>query len=492
MAKRTFFIVLLVVLVLTGCYFLPPFSIMGYEFRQVNLVSDVIADTISIPVSKPVKKDTVPTYTYYQDSVPSGMIPIEDFRDSLGIHREMDHFYEALRQSKQRVVRIAYFGDSFIEGDILTAHIRELLQSRFGGCGVGFIDIKSQIAGFRTTVTEFSSGWTEYNAVNQGAHGFNSRLQGINSRYYIPSSMAYIDVKCQNRVFPGHLDTVQIATVYFTPEVGLEMNCSVNQQPQEPFYSYSAITDSIDSIGPRIEAQSVRDSISRIRVTVNGKGRFYGIALEGEQGIVLDNFSMRGSSGWQLGMIPEETLLKFAHIRHYDLIILHYGLNVASPSTHNYTSYCNHFKTAIENFKRAFPDTSLLLFSISNRDKRGPDGQFQTMDGVEELVEAQHNMAKETGIAFWNLQQGMGGSGSMERLQKEGCANKDYTHINFKGGEVIGKIFYDVLMNGKMNYNRRVKQNPHQYKTQKPKQAAKSLHHLDSVHKNKNEHEPHI
>jgi hypothetical protein len=221
---------------------------------------------------------------------------------------------------------------------------------------------------------------------------------------------------------------------------------------------------SIDSIGPRIEAQSVFGDIGRIRVTVNGKGRFYGIALEGKQGIVLDNFSMRGSSGWHLGKIPVETLEKFEKIRHYDLIIMHYGLNVATPSTHHYTSYCNHFRSAIENFKKAFPDTSLLLFSISNRDKRGPDGQFQTMDGVVELVEAQRNMAKETGIAFWNLQQGMGGSGSMERLQKEGCANRDYTHINFKGGEVIGKIFFDVLMNGKMNYDLRVKQNPYQYK----------------------------
>ena len=182
MAKRTFFIVLLVVLVLTGCYFLPPFSIMGYDFRQVNLLSDVMLDTISKQIVTPKVKDTIPTYTNYQDSIPSGMIPIEDFRDSLGIHREMDHFYKALRQTKQRVVRIAYFGDSFIEGDILTAHIRELLQSRYGGCGVGFIDIKSQIAGFRTTVTEFSSGWTEYNAVNQGAHGFNSRLQGITGK----------------------------------------------------------------------------------------------------------------------------------------------------------------------------------------------------------------------------------------------------------------------------------------------------------------------
>ena len=483
MTKRTFFVVLLVVLALVGLHFLPPISILGYEFRQVNLLSDVMTDTTSIvkPEKKEQKQDTIPINIHYQDSLPSDMVPIEDFRDSLGIHREMDKFYNALSQAKQRVVRIAYFGDSFIEGDILTAHIRELLQSRYGGCGVGFIDIKSQTAGFRTTVTEFSSGWNEFCVINQGTHGFNQNLQGINCRYYVPNGLAYINVKCQTKVFPEHLDTVQVATVYFTPEEGLEMQCSINQQQQDSFYCYSNTTDSIDSIGPRIVAQSIDGDIGRIRVSVNGKGRFYGIALEGKTGIVVDNFSMRGSSGWHLGTIPEDVLHQFAKLRQYDLIIMHFGLNVASPSTKSYTSYCNHFKPGIENFKKAFPNTSLLLFSISNRDKRGADGQFHTMDGVLQLVEAQRNMAQEEGIAFWNLQQGMGGSGSMEHLQKEGCANRDYTHINFKGGEVIGKIFYDVLMNGKMNYQRRVKLNPHQYKTSKAKQAVKSQQKPDTA-----------
>jgi len=473
MPKRTFFLVLLIILVLIGLYFLPPYSILGYEFRQVNLLSDVMRDTISKTETESGMEDSIPTFMSYQDSVPPNMVPIEDYRDSLGIHREMDKFYYALGQSKQRVVRIAYYGDSFIEGDILTAHLRELLQSRFGGCGVGLIDIKSQTAGFRTTVTEFSSGWTEYNVLNQGSTGFNYRLQGIDSRYYVPNGLAYINVKGQDRVFPEHLDTVQVATVYFTPEKGLEMQCSINQQQQEHFYSYSERTDRVDSIGhpiaqgSRIESQSVTGKIGRIRVTVNGKGRFYGIALEGKQGIVLDNFSLRGSTGMQLGLIPEETLQQFAMIRHYDLIIMHYGLNVASPSMGHYASYCNHFKNAIGNFQKAFPDASLLLVSVSNRDKRMADGKFQTMNGVTQLVDAQRNMAKEMGIAFWNLQQGMGGSGSMERLQKEGCANRDYTHINFKGGEVISKIFYDVLMNGRMNYSRRVLNNPHEYGVKK-------------------------
>ena len=46
----------------------------------------------------------------------------------------------------KRPVRIAYFGDSFIEADIFTADLRERFQSEFGGCGVGYVPITSSIS----------------------------------------------------------------------------------------------------------------------------------------------------------------------------------------------------------------------------------------------------------------------------------------------------------------------------------------------------------
>lgn len=68
--------------------------------------------------------------------------------------RGMKHFYEALSKVKtmKRPVRIAYFGDSFIEADIFTADLREMLQQEFGGCGVGYVPVTSSISGYRPTV----------------------------------------------------------------------------------------------------------------------------------------------------------------------------------------------------------------------------------------------------------------------------------------------------------------------------------------------------
>ena len=79
----------------------------------------------------------------FVDTCRAGMTCIEDYSDST--LRGMTPFYRALDELAQRPrqVRIAVFGDSFIEADILTADLRNMLQDKYGGCGVGFVTITS-------------------------------------------------------------------------------------------------------------------------------------------------------------------------------------------------------------------------------------------------------------------------------------------------------------------------------------------------------------
>ena len=55
--------------------------------------------------------------------------------DTLKIQNGMDAFLASLNQqysNKNRKVRIGYFGDSMIEGDLITQTIRAILQNKFG------------------------------------------------------------------------------------------------------------------------------------------------------------------------------------------------------------------------------------------------------------------------------------------------------------------------------------------------------------------------
>ena len=95
------------------------------------------------------------------------MTCIEDYSDST--RRGMAPFMKlstvslpGLPAPMTALVRIAVFGDSFIEADIFTADLREMLQKRFGGCGVGFVTITSMTSGYRPTVRHQFGGWASH------------------------------------------------------------------------------------------------------------------------------------------------------------------------------------------------------------------------------------------------------------------------------------------------------------------------------------------
>lgn len=82
----------------------------------------------------------------------------------------------------KRPVRIAYFGDSFIEADIFTADLREMLQQEFGGCGVGYVPVTSSISGYRPTVRHTFWGWSSHSS--NDSVGFDKMQQDISGHYF--------------------------------------------------------------------------------------------------------------------------------------------------------------------------------------------------------------------------------------------------------------------------------------------------------------------
>ena len=140
------------------------------------------------------------------------MTCIEDYSDST--LRGMTPFYRALDElaAKPRPVRIAYFGDSFIEADILTADLRAMLQERYGGCGVGFVTITSPVNGYRPTVRHSFGGWQSHSVTDSVF--FDRGKQGVSGHYFIPTPGAYVELGGQ-RKYASRLDTCERASIFF-------------------------------------------------------------------------------------------------------------------------------------------------------------------------------------------------------------------------------------------------------------------------------------
>lgn len=445
--KYTCLWALLVLVGLALMHFLPRLSVGEHVMRRVDVLADVRVPKVVEEEPDSLLPPPSRVKPAFVDTCRAGMTCIEDYSDST--LRGMTPFYRALEElaRRPRPVRIAVFGDSFIEADILTADLRQLLQSRYGGCGVGFVTITSMTNGFRPTVRHSFGGWQSHSITDSTY--FDRRKQGISGHYFIPRPGAYVELRGQTK-YASHLDTCRQASIFFCSKGDVTLTVKVNGKDEQT-RTFTATDD--------LQEMQVDGRIGSVRWTVDEADStlFYGLAMDGTEGITLDNFSLRGSSGLSLRTIPVWMMREFNEQRPYDLIILQYGLNVATERGRNYDKYRDGMQTTIAHLKKAFPQSGLLIVSVGDRDYKTEDGTLRTMPGIKNLVRYQQNLAADNGIAFWNLYEAMGGEGSMATLvhAKPSMANYDYTHINFRGGKHLAGLLFEALIYGKEQYDRR-------------------------------------
>jgi hypothetical protein len=453
-----FLIVLATVSLLGIGMFLPvdtPF--FGLTLKKYDLLADLITappspiKKISKPLSpNPAKNKKEPAL--FVEKADPGML--QDFsKDSIGGLR---HFFQSLSSTKAsgKKTRVAYFGDSMIEGDILTQDLRNNLQNTFGGFGVGFVPITSNTAGFRQSIHQaFSDNWTTASLI---MNSNPAKPLGISGFVFSPN-------------FKKDSSAIQESSwVSFSP-------CP-NFKHLERFYSadlfYGASTTGNNYIHAKIDGKMqklplqgsamvnkliLNDSLpfKNISISFNCANpiNIYGASFESKTGVFLDNISFRGNSGLPLTKMNYPVLQGFNHYLNYDLIILHYGLNVANSQMKDYSWYQVGMVRVVDYLKACFPQASFLLISVS--DKSYKNGMvYETDPSIPLLVEAQRKVAEKTGVAFWNLYEGMGGHNSMlawvDTLVP--LANKDYTHLNFKGGKKVADLLFERLMQEYKHY----------------------------------------
>ena len=428
---------------------LPQLYVFGHPLRSVNLLSDlkpkeIVLDTMQTEEDISFSPPPKPTFV---ETCPTGKVCIEDYSDAT--QRGMMPFYQALEELDYhpRLVRIAYYGDSFVEGDILTADLREMLQDKYGGSGVGYSPITSISSGFRMTTRQTAEGWTRHSIMDSVY--FDRSLQDISNHYFKADAKASIRFRGQKRNY-AHIDTFYHASFFFTPYDEATISATVNDKEV-----FSKIFK-----GNELQVAKVDEKMGSVAFTVqeaDSSALFYGVAMDGDSGIALDNFSMRGASGLNVRSVPAKMMRRFYELRPYDLVILQYGLNVATKLGSNYDNYINGMKTTIEHIKEYFPGAGILIVSVADRDYKTPEGEVRTMPGIRNLVRYQQNLAAEQGVAFWNMFEAMGGNESMKTLvdAKPSMANYDYTHINVRGGKHLAGMLFEALVYGKEQYDRR-------------------------------------
>ncbi len=387
-------------------------------------------------VALPIKVSTIDTL---KKIVLNDTIFLKDFgTDSI---KNIELFFEKIK-NKQKKIRVAYFGDSMIEGDLVTQDLRRSFQDWLGGSGVGFVPITSITAGFRQTIIhKFSENWSNTNLVD---YKRNTEFPpGISGYTYIAntSQTAYAEYTA---VYKEKLNSLKNFRLFYgktNKDFSLKLN--FNKRDSTTNLTGTDIFNEF-TLGNKFDFKKIKMEIS-----ASEKFPIYGCSFESDSGFILDNFAFRGNSGLPLTKIPLDLLKACQEKIKYDLIIIHYGLNVISEKSQDYNWYKIGMQKMLSYFKRAFPDASFLIVSVSDKSYVNQEGIYETIPSLESLVEMQEYLAKEKNMAFFNLYQSMGGYNSMVLWADSinPLANKDYTHLNFRGSKKVSNLIFNSLKN---------------------------------------------
>ena len=464
--------------VLAAVSFIPPQSIGSVKLRRANILSDILvfddaaaAEPAAEPVlfdeedfhidleavAERIEADTAPretqaTYRWIipRDSLRSPRpepdparltatpVPIEDYSDSGRIRAFCDTLLNA-----RRPVRIAFLGDSFVEGDILTADLREQLQTAFGerpGGGAGFAPMASPLTAFRRTVKTQSKGWTTYNIMQRKAAPARLR-ENFYVSGWVSQPAAGASTRWESTDYRKRLDSCTTARVFFLSPRDSRVEVTLNDAQRREFDI--AGDDAVRQIA--VSAPRVRSLAFKV---LSGAEDFvgYGAVFE-SRGVVVDNYSVRSNNGQAMFWTNPSVNAQINAMLGYDLVVLQYGLNIMQPGVKNYTNYAGQIEKMIAYVRQCFPGAAVLVLGVSDRSVK-TDAGFEPMDAIPHMLDCQRRAARNTGAAFWPTCDAMRALGGMEQFVKNGWAGKDYTHINYAGGRRVAWALFDAINAG--------------------------------------------
>lgn len=445
-------VVLSIVSLIVFKQFLPKKIFPESASSTKNVVIDsLLLEAVEKESEQAIEVDTLANSEITFEEENGVKFPAEAYEQYKG-YQHLVAFYEKLLQletTHQGNVRIAYFGDSMTDGDMIVKDFRSSLQQQFGGEGVGFVNITSESAGSRSTLThQFSSNWKTLSYLNvknpSSPFGINGHVFFVKHDTVNPVWVKYKAGNLKN------LTSLNNATLFYgksgnkAGEVNFIIGKDTISKKLNPLGLLNTLPVS-SSVLKSFQANFVNaDSIP-----------FYGFNFDDGRGVHVDNFSNRGNSGLPISTFRINVMNAFNEKLGYDLVVLHYGTNVLNYGSLNYSWYEKRMAKVVAHLKECFPGVAILVVSTADKSTKY-DLEMKTDSAVVPLTQAQKRYSIKSEAAFVNLYTLMGGDGSMVKWVEEvpAMGNKDYTHFNLRGSKKISDYIYNQVIKGYNQYKK--------------------------------------
>ncbi|TPN84609.1 SGNH/GDSL hydrolase family protein [Aquimarina algicola] len=368
-----------------------------------------------------------------------------------------DFASELRKKLSSKSCRVIHYGDSQIEGDRITAYLRNRLQNMYGGSGPGFIPVLpvyTQIS----AVVEPSQNWQRHAIFDPTQKKFEHRKYGAFMsasrftpyRQSVPDSTTIDSLPLVKASIVVGKSKKSYAKFRRFTNIGLHYgNCTLPIKVS--VYNDGALIqqDSLIADG-KYHNYKIRTATtpSNLKIEVEGKvsADFYGLTLDGGRNVQIDNVAMRGASGTVFTGSNAGTYARMMAQLKPKVIIMQYGGNTMPylKDSTDVEKYTKRIKSQVNWIRRRTKNASFIF--IGPTDMCLPiNGKMETYPLLPYLNTKLMETCLENDVAYWSMYDAMGGKGAMELWVEEKLTAKDYMHFTYKGTKIISELFFTAL-----------------------------------------------
>jgi len=431
-------------------------SVQYADISGILNSSEVISDSAYLAMLGSVSLDemVVDTIRAIADSLKVKVHSIEYPR---GDSTLLYPFFRKMRAANRpgRLLRIVHYGDSQIEGDRMTSLIRYKLQRQFGGSGIG-MQPAVQLTGYQLSLIHTASdNWKRYTAFGKVDSTLTHNMYGMLGSFARFSPYPDEMDEQEEQEYDAWISIKQSKRAYHLTREFKKCRLYYGNASQPVFYEMYSDGDLYDAdfldVTDRFKMKTWNFDESpeqlELRFKTSCSPDFYGIAMDHDRGLAVDNVSMRGSSGLFFTRLDGEMLKDLYDDLQVKLLILQFGGNVVPYISDNSVIYEKWLYRELSSLKSLMPDLSIIVVGVADMSLKEKD-IYLTYPNIEHLRDAMKRAAFRADCAFWDMYSAMGGKNSMPSwvYAQPSLATSDFIHFNERGARVLAEMFYNAFM----------------------------------------------
>lgn len=410
------------------------------EFIPAKILNSENSETkqkVQVKVERPdtLKSQVPPADTLISIPPVKPSEPLQGFLDSVSLSKGQ--------------VRVMYYGDSQIEGDRVTSYLRHSLRHGHGGTGPGLFQPVMPVMYTKSIWLRSSANWKRYNYLSYKLGDISHRQLGpfmAICRFLPEGETAAQPQKAYIRIRPSNFADSSSAEfnylrIFYGNTKG-KVSVIIRGDETKLFEDTLRTNEGYNEIKCKLYGE--KDIEIEFEGSVSPD--IYGISIESETGIIVDNIPQRGSAGLEFTMVDRENLRESYKKLSPDLIILHYGLNIVKNVRIDYSYYEKGLVRQLSLIKSISPSTPILVVGVTDMALNEGDSII-SYTNIPAIVEAQRRATSKTHETFWNSYEAMGGKSSIIKWtdKKPPLAQKDFIHFTYPGADTISKLLVASL-----------------------------------------------